>query len=86
LSKDSARSEIRKQASILAMNLRLLRGEILAVALLAVVGVLLFCGWLFLSGPAHRTEGGFGPEWDCSDQVGGAVVCIKHPPKEDAPK
>ena len=83
---DTVRSEIRKQASILAMNLRLRRGEILGVALLAIVCVLLFCGWLFLSGPTHRIGGGFGPEWDCGDQVGGAVVCIKHAPKENFPK
>jgi hypothetical protein len=84
VSSHTFRARLGDAASVFAMNMRLRRGEVVVVPLLAILGVLFFCGWLFFSGPSRGINWGFGREWDCSDQGrGGALVCVKHPLKMD---
>jgi hypothetical protein len=86
VSHKTARARFGEAAVVLAMNLRLRRGEVIGVALFATFGVLLFCGWLFFGGPNLWLNWGFGPEWDCSDQGRrSTLVCIKHPLKAERP-
>ena len=70
-------------ASTLWMNIRLNKTSIAGVFVLAVVGLCLFIGWLAISGPTHRLNWGFGPDWDCADSgKASALVCIKNIPKK----
>jgi hypothetical protein len=82
VSNDTFRVKLGAAASILAMNLRLRFAEVALVAFLAILGILLFCGWLMLPNSIRGSNWGFGPEWDCSNPgKGSGPVCIKHPAK-----
>ena len=80
MSTHTLRARIATTASILAMNLRLRFSEVVGVLVLAIVGVLLFLGWLMFSNGHRGSNYGLGPEWLC-DGKPSALVCIKHPSK-----
>jgi hypothetical protein len=77
VSSTTVRAEIKKQASIWTMNLRLVRVK--TVAAVIVVIFLLLGGWLLQAG-AWSANWGFGSGWSCTAQTRASLFCVQHPP------